>query len=85
MDEGEKTIIGDEILVAVGRRPNVEGLNLEAAGVNYDGKGVTVDDTLRTSNPRIYAAGDVCSKFQFTHAADAMARICIQNALFPRP
>jgi pyruvate/2-oxoglutarate dehydrogenase complex dihydrolipoamide dehydrogenase (E3) component len=45
-------------------------------------KGVVVDERLRTSNPRIYAAGDVCSRYQFTHAADAMARIVIQNALF---
>jgi pyruvate/2-oxoglutarate dehydrogenase complex dihydrolipoamide dehydrogenase (E3) component len=73
----------DEILVGTGRQPNVEGLNLEAAGVHSDSKkGITVDDHLRTGNPRIFAAGDVCSRFQFTHAADAMARIVIQNALF---
>lgn len=72
----------DEILVGVGRAPNVEGLGLEAAGVRYDKKGVTVDDRLRTSNPRVFAAGDVCSRYQFTHAADATARIAIQNALF---
>jgi pyruvate/2-oxoglutarate dehydrogenase complex dihydrolipoamide dehydrogenase (E3) component/uncharacterized membrane protein YdjX (TVP38/TMEM64 family) len=73
----------DAILVGVGRSPNVAGLGLEAAGVEYDPKkGVSVDDRLRTSNPRIFAAGDVCSRFQFTHAADAMARIVIQNALF---
>ena len=75
-------VAADEILVAVGRAPNVEGLGLEAAGVAYTKKGVTVDDRLRTSNGRIYAAGDVASPFQFTHAADAMARIVIQNALF---
>ncbi len=73
----------DAILVAVGRAPNVDGLGLPAAGVRYDGKtGVQVDDRLRTTNRRIYAAGDVCSRYQFTHAADAMARIVIQNALF---
>lgn len=72
----------DQVLVGVGRVPNVD-LNLEAAGVKYDPRiGVEVDDRLRTSNKRIYAAGDVCSKFKFTHAADAMARIVIQNALF---
>ena len=61
----------------------MESLGLEAAGVEYDlKKGITVDDRLRTTNPRIYAAGDVCSRFQFTHAADAMARIVLQNALF---
>ncbi len=82
-DEQQQTLEIDEILVAVGRRPNVEGLGLEAAGVKYRNRGVEVDDRLQTSNPRIFAAGDVCTKFQFTHAADAMARICLRNALFP--
>lgn len=73
----------DQILVAAGRTPNVQGLGLEAAGVAYDEiLGVQVNDRLQTTNPRIYAAGDVCSKFKFTHAADAMARIVLQNALF---
>jgi pyruvate/2-oxoglutarate dehydrogenase complex dihydrolipoamide dehydrogenase (E3) component len=73
----------DAILVGVGRAPNVEGLNLEEARVEYDTKeGVHVDDRLRTTNRLIYAAGDVCSRYKFTHAADAMARIVIQNALF---
>lgn len=72
----------DEILLAAGRAPNVEGLGLEAAGVRYTPKGVEVDDNLRTSNPAIYACGDVASRFQFTHLADAQARIVIQNALF---
>jgi pyruvate/2-oxoglutarate dehydrogenase complex dihydrolipoamide dehydrogenase (E3) component len=76
-------VVVDEILVGAGRSPNVEGLNLEAAGVDYDGRtGVTVNDRLRTTNRRIYAAGDICSRYKFTHAADAMARIVIQNALF---
>ena len=72
----------DQLLVAVGRAPNVEGLDLPAAGVAFDTSGVVVDDWLRTSNRRIFAAGDVCSTFKFTHAADALARIVIQNALF---
>jgi pyruvate/2-oxoglutarate dehydrogenase complex dihydrolipoamide dehydrogenase (E3) component len=73
----------DEVLVGAGRSPNVEGLNLEAAGVDYDARqGVQVNDRLQTTNPNIYAAGDVCSRFKFTHAADALARIAIQNALF---
>jgi pyruvate/2-oxoglutarate dehydrogenase complex dihydrolipoamide dehydrogenase (E3) component len=72
----------DEILVGVGRLSNVEDLDLEAAGVRFSAKGVEVDDRLRTSNPRIFAAGDICSRYQFTHAADAMARIALQNALF---
>lgn len=72
----------DLILLAAGRVPNIEGLNLEAAGVAYSREGVTVDDCLRTSNPKIYAAGDVCSKYKFTHAADATARAVLRNALF---
>jgi pyruvate/2-oxoglutarate dehydrogenase complex dihydrolipoamide dehydrogenase (E3) component len=72
----------DAVLVATGRSPNTEGLNLDAAGVTMSKRGVTVDDHLRTSNSRIFAAGDICSSYQFTHAADAMARIVIQNALF---
>ncbi len=73
----------DEILIAIGRQPNVESLNLEAAGVEYDQrKGVIVDDRLQTSNPHIYAAGDICMNWKFTHAADAAARIAIQNTLF---
>ncbi|TWU35217.1 Mercuric reductase [Novipirellula aureliae] len=72
----------DQLLVAVGRAPNVENLNLEAVGVDFDKQGIKVNDNLQTTNPRIYAAGDVCSKYQFTHAADFMARIVIQNALF---
>ena len=72
----------DHLLVAVGRAPNVARLDLPAAGVVVDADGVVVDDRLRTSNRRIFAAGDVCSTFKFTHAADALARIVIQNALF---
>ena len=73
----------DEILVGAGRAPNVEGLNLEAVGVQYDSKkGVRVNDQLQTTNPRVFAAGDICMEYQFTHMADAAARIVIQNALF---
>ncbi len=73
----------DEILVGVGRAPNVEGLDLEKAGIAYDPReGVKVNDKLQTTNPRVYAAGDVCFPYKFTHTADAMARIVIANALF---
>jgi len=79
----EQVLRVDEILVATGRTPNVEGLNLEVVGVKYNQKqGVIVDDYLQTTNHRIYAVGDVCMQWQFTHAADAAARIVIQNALF---
>ncbi len=73
---------GEVVLVAAGRRPNVEGLGLETAGVARTEKGVTVDDWLRTTNTSIYAAGDVTGRYAFTHAADAMARMVIKNALF---
>lgn len=81
--DGEETIEADEIIVGVGRSPNVEGLNLEASGVEYDGrKGVVVNKYLQTTNPNIYAAGDICFPYKFTHVAEATARIAIQNALF---
>lgn len=82
--EGEtKTWEIDQILVGVGRAPNVEGIGLDAAGVDFDKrKGVEVDERLRTSNPKIFAVGDVAMKYKFTHMADATARIVIQNALF---
>ncbi|MBI4027747.1 MAG: mercuric reductase [Verrucomicrobia bacterium] len=78
----EAVLVVDEILVAAGRSPNIEGLNLETAGVQFDRHGVHVNDFLQTTNSRIYAAGDICLKHKFTHVADAAARIVIQNALF---
>jgi pyruvate/2-oxoglutarate dehydrogenase complex dihydrolipoamide dehydrogenase (E3) component len=73
----------DALLIGAGRAPNVEGLNLEGVGVEFDSKrGVCVNDNLRTTNSRIFAAGDVCMDWKFTHAADFAARIVIQNALF---
>jgi pyruvate/2-oxoglutarate dehydrogenase complex dihydrolipoamide dehydrogenase (E3) component len=75
----------DEILVGVGRTPNVEGIGLEAVGIEHDKNGIKVNERLQTTNPRIFAAGDICSRYKFTHAADAMAQIVIQNALFPHP
>lgn len=76
-------VTADEILVGAGRAPNVEGLNLEGVGVQYDPhEGVMVNDQLQTANARIYAAGDICMDYKFTHAADAAARIVIQNTLF---
>ena len=72
----------DEILIGTGRAPNVEGLNLEAAGVEYTKHGVSVNDYLQTTNRRIYAAGDICLRYKFTHTADATARYVIQTALF---
>jgi pyruvate/2-oxoglutarate dehydrogenase complex dihydrolipoamide dehydrogenase (E3) component len=82
-DDYKSTVAVDAILTGTGRVPNVEGMDLEAAGVDYDTvTGIHVDDFLRTSNPRIFAAGDACLEHKFTHTADASARIVVQNALF---
>lgn len=79
---GAEEIAADEILIGAGRAPALHGMGLEAAGVEYDANGITVNDYLQTTNPRIYAAGDVASAYKFTHVADATARIVIRNALF---
>jgi pyruvate/2-oxoglutarate dehydrogenase complex dihydrolipoamide dehydrogenase (E3) component len=80
---GTEEFAADEVLVAVGRAPNVDGLGLDAAGVWFDPRsGVSVDERLRTSNSRIFAIGDIASRYQFTHAADAQARMVVRNALF---
>ena len=82
-DRGAGTVVVDEILAGAGRQPNVESLNLEAAGVEYDARrGVVVNDYLQTTNSKIYGAGDICMNWKFTHAADAAARIVIKNTLF---
>lgn len=83
--QGDKshTVVVDEILVGVGRKPNTQGLGLEQVGVEADPKqGICINDYLQTTNPNIYAVGDCCMRWKFTHAADAAARILIQNALF---
>ncbi|MBX3442548.1 MAG: mercuric reductase [Planctomyces sp.] len=78
-----RTLECDEVLCAMGRTPNVESLDLPTAGIEFDlRRGVIVDDRLRTTNPSVYAAGDVCSEAKFTHAADFMARLVVRNALF---
>jgi pyruvate/2-oxoglutarate dehydrogenase complex dihydrolipoamide dehydrogenase (E3) component len=80
---GPETIAVDAVLVGVGRAPNVEGLGLETAGVEFDARhGVRVDDRLQTTNRRVFAAGDVCSAYKFTHNSDFQARIVVRNALF---
>lgn len=81
--EGDGVLSADAVLVAAGRRPNVEGLNLEAANVACGACGVRVDWRHRTTNARVYAAGDVCSPFMFTHAAYAQAEYACLNALLP--
>lgn len=81
--EGSRTLVVDAILVAAGRRPNVDDLGLDTVGVAFDPRsGVRVDDALRTTHPGIFAVGDVCMEWKFTHAADAAAKLVVQNALF---
>ena len=82
LDHDGRTTSADAVVVTTGRAVSVDGLGLDAAGVAHGPDGVTVDDRLRTSNARVYAAGDVCSPHKFTHTADAMARVVVQNALF---
>ncbi len=82
-EEGRRELVVDEILIGAGRAPNVEDLGLETIGVEFDPReGVRVDDTLQTTNRRVFAVGDVCMAWKFTHAADAAAKIAVQNALF---
>jgi pyruvate/2-oxoglutarate dehydrogenase complex dihydrolipoamide dehydrogenase (E3) component len=78
----EQTIECDEILVATGRKPNLDGLGLAEAGVGFNGRGVIVDSKLRTSVRNIWACGDCTGSLQFTHFAEAQARIAARNALF---
>ena len=82
---GQQTIAGTHLLVAVGRAPTVDGLNLEAAGVDYDRKGVKVDGALRTTNKRVYAMGDVAGGRQFTHVAGYHASVLVRRILFKAP
>ncbi|UCE76238.1 MAG: mercuric reductase [Gammaproteobacteria bacterium] len=82
---GDLNLEADQLLVAVGRRPSLEGLNLEAAGVEYDRRGIGVDSRMRTSKKHIFACGDVCGPYPFTHMAEYQAGIVISNAVFRFP
>ena len=84
-DLGKQCAIGSHLLIATGRRANVDGLNLEAAGVNYSPKGIEVDARLRSSNKKVFAIGDVAGPYQFTHMAAYQAGIVIRNMLFKLP
>jgi pyruvate/2-oxoglutarate dehydrogenase complex dihydrolipoamide dehydrogenase (E3) component len=81
-DDKEIEIICDEILISTGRSPNIEGIGLDIAGIDTTKSGVLINDFLQTTNSSIYAVGDCCYKYQFTHAADFNARIVIRNSLF---
>jgi pyruvate/2-oxoglutarate dehydrogenase complex dihydrolipoamide dehydrogenase (E3) component len=83
--DGGEAIVGTHLLVATGRRPNTEGLGLDAAGIAATARGITVDARLRTTNRRVFALGDVCGGPQFTHVAGYQAGIVIRNALFMLP
>ncbi|HEX6867044.1 MAG TPA: FAD-dependent oxidoreductase [Caulobacteraceae bacterium] len=82
---GGERIEGSHVLVATGRAPNVEGLNLEAAGVAYDAHGVHTDKSLRTTNRRVYAVGDITGRAAFTHVAGAHASLFVRRAVFASP
>ena len=82
---GNLNLEADQLLVAVGRRPAIEGLNLEAAGVEYGPQGISVDARMRTSRKHIFACGDVCGPYPFTHMAEYQAGIVISNAVFRFP
>jgi pyruvate/2-oxoglutarate dehydrogenase complex dihydrolipoamide dehydrogenase (E3) component len=84
-NKGEARIEATEILVAAGRRPNVDGLDLEKAGIAYSPNGIQVDARLRTTNKKVFAIGDVAGGYQFTHVAGYHAGIVIRNALFRLP
>ena len=82
-DGDDQVIVADALLIAAGRIPNIETLDLDAAGVKHDRGGVTVNDYLQTSQKHIYACGDIAGPYQFTHTADAQARVVIRNILMP--
>ncbi|HEX4890908.1 MAG TPA: FAD-dependent oxidoreductase [Alphaproteobacteria bacterium] len=82
---GEQRIIGSHLLAAAGRIPNIEGLNLEAANIVFDRKGIKINAGLRTTNRRVYAIGDVTGGLQFTHVAGHQAGLVIRSALFRAP
>jgi pyruvate/2-oxoglutarate dehydrogenase complex dihydrolipoamide dehydrogenase (E3) component len=84
-DGQERRIEGSHLLVATGRKPNVEALDLDAAGIAHDRRGITIDAGLKTSNPKVYAIGDVAGGLQFTHVAGYHAGLVIRNALFRLP
>lgn len=80
-----QTITGTTLLVAAGRTPNVEGLDLERAGIEYSKRGIKVDKSMRTTNKNVYAIGDVAGGLQFTHMANYHAGLVVRSALFPLP
>ena len=84
--EGEEKIVsGDKLLMATGRKPNLDGLGLDEASVEYTKKGITINDSCRTNKKNIYAIGDIASKYQFTHMSEHMAKIATSRAMLKIP
>ena len=81
----EEDLVADQLLVAVGRRPALDALNLEAAGVQYTEEGIPTDATLRTNVPHIWAAGDITSQYQFTHVASDQGKLVAHNVFAQKP
>lgn len=85
MNGAQHTLEVDQLLLATGRRPNIDGLNLDAAGVAYTKRGITVNESCRTNKRHIYAIGDISGRYQFTHMSEHMAKIAITNMLLKAP
>lgn len=83
--DGVSRIKGSHLLVAVGRHPTTDGLDLDKAKIAHDAKGITTDRSLRTTNRRVYAVGDVAGRGQFTHLAGAHASLVVRRAIFAMP
>ncbi|MGF1669180.1 MAG: dihydrolipoyl dehydrogenase family protein, partial [Balneolaceae bacterium] len=84
-DNKSKTLSGTHLLMATGRRPNLDSLNLDAAGVHFTGKGVEVNDKCRTNVKHIYGIGDITGRYQFTHMSEHMAKVAVTNSLIKFP
>lgn len=85
IDGEEKKITGDKLLMATGRKPNLDGLGLDEAGIEYTKKGITINNSCRTNKKNIYAIGDIASKYQFTHMSEHMAKIAASRAMLKIP
>ncbi|MEO9887127.1 MAG: FAD-dependent oxidoreductase [Balneola sp.] len=85
IDGEEKIISGDKLLMATGRKPNLEGLRLDEAGIEYTKKGIKINDSCRTNKKNVYAIGDISSKYQFTHMSEHMAKIATSRAMLKIP
>jgi len=85
IDGKEKIVSGDKLLMATGRKPNLDGLGLDEAGVEYNKKGITINSSCQTNKKNIYAIGDIASKYQFTHMSEHMAKIATSRAMLKIP